>query len=147
MTPKDAPLYSEYIRSAEWRHKHRRWLQQGRYRCAMFPWVAVGRQVDGRYRPYRVHHLHYGTVGKEQYWWDVLPLCPFAHDWIIHGVLSGWQSAGQQPRYPNAAQRVAHAWCRLPTPLKAIAWFGILASIAMMGFSAQEAIAQWNAVG
>lgn len=142
-----APQYSDYIRSDAWRDKHRAWLQQGQYRCAMLPWVVVGRQVNGQYRSYRIHHLHYGNLGREQYWWDVLPLCPFAHDWIIHGVLSGWRSAGQQQYYPNTAQRMAHAWCRLPSFLKAITWFAALVVVAMVWIGVQEAATQWNAVG
>lgn len=132
--PKDRLNYHDYVQqlrsymhSPEWKDKHKGWLNQSGHRCAMLPWVTVGKKVSGQYRPYRIHHLHYNSVGREKFWWDVLPLCPFAHDWIIHGVLSGFRSAGQQrQRYPNAGQRIVHLWCRLPGLLKGLVVLSVL---------------------
>ncbi len=116
----------DYMQSRDWKDKHKGWLSKCNYRCTMFPWVTVGKKVARQYHPYRIHHLHYGSVGREKLWWDVLPLCPFAHDWIIHGVLSGFRSAGQQRHYPNAAQRAVHLWCRSPELLKGLVVLGVL---------------------
>ena len=109
--------YGSYIRSDRWRSKHPEWLRRSRYRCSMFPWIVIGRDF-GNYHPYRIHHTHYKTLGKERLWLDVLPLSPVAHNWIIHGLLSGWRSPSQQRHYPNAAQQLAHLWCRLPILVK-----------------------------
>ena len=82
----------------------------------MFPWIRCGK-VKGKYHRYEVHHLHLGAYdrqGCERYLLDVIVLCPFAH-WIIHRLLGGAkQIRYQKSKFPNAAQRMAHAWCRLP---------------------------------
>ncbi|MBW4692229.1 MAG: hypothetical protein KME27_10730 [Lyngbya sp. HA4199-MV5] len=65
-----------------------------------------------------MHHLDYRNLGHETYWWDVLVLSPAAHDWLIHGLLSGWKRPRQQKHYPNLPQRLAHNWGRLPCSLK-----------------------------
>lgn len=55
--------------------------------------------------------MHYKNLGDEKLGRDIVPLSPFAHDFIIHGILAGFKSAGQQRNYPNFAQRLAHFWC------------------------------------
>jgi hypothetical protein len=37
---------------------------------------------------------------------DVICLCPFAHSFIIHGLLSGFKRPSQQRKYPNKAQAI-----------------------------------------
>ncbi len=102
--------YCAYIKSKEWYAKHKDWLLGSGYRCSMFPWVKCGKGY-----PYRIHHKAYDNVGKETLWKDVIVLCPFAHDFIIHGILSGFKSAGKQKKkYPNKAQRLVHLWCSIP---------------------------------
>jgi hypothetical protein len=110
--------YRHYIKSQEWYGKHKRLLKESGYRCSMFLVPC------GKGKPYRIHHLPQGYKnGNEQGWenldeklWeDVIVLCPFAHDFIIHGVLSGFKSAGKQwGGYPNILQNIVHAWCCTP---------------------------------
>lgn len=100
------PSYQVYIASKQWYGMHPAWLKAVGYRCSMFPWVKIGKG-----KRYRIHHLHYRNLGDEHLRRDVVPLCPFAHDFIIHGVLSGFKSAGKQKQYPNLAQRAVHLWC------------------------------------
>jgi len=100
------PSYHTHIKSNDWYAKHPVWLKAVVYRCSMFPWIKIGRG-----RKYRIHHLHYRNLGNERLRRDVVPLCPFAHDFIIHGMLSGFRSAGKQKRYPNLGQRIVHLWC------------------------------------
>lgn len=123
---KGEPEYRDYIHSEGWRDKQKECLIRGRNRCAMFPWVTIGKSLKGQYRPYRVHHLHYGSIGKEKFWWDILPLCPVAHDWIIHGIFSGFRSAGKQASYPNRFQQGVHLWCRMPDLFKGFVVLGLL---------------------
>ena len=118
--------YNLYIRSQEWRAKHKNWLQRAGYRCALFPWVAIGKTHKGKYRRYAIHHLHYRRLGQERYWWDVLPLCPFAHNWIVHGILSGFRRAKQQRHFPNCAQKLIHVWLRFPGMLKYMLMIGLI---------------------
>ncbi len=99
--------YSDYIVSRDWYSKHSNWLKITGYRCTMFPWVRIGYDK----RRYAIHHMRYANLGQEQIGRDVIPLCRFAHDYIIHGILSGFKSAGKQRGYPNLAQRLAHLWC------------------------------------
>ncbi|MBW4444128.1 MAG: hypothetical protein KME10_23465 [Plectolyngbya sp. WJT66-NPBG17] len=118
--------YRSYINSQEWRSKHRGWLARSHNTCSMLPWLAVGR-VKSKYHPYNMHHTHYQNLGHEQLWCDVVPLSKFAHDCIIHGVLSGFKRPSQQKHYPNGAQRIAHNWCRLSLLVKwAIIWLIVL---------------------
>lgn len=114
--------YRTYIRSREWYGKHKQWLRATGYSCALFPWVRIGQG-----RPYRIHHLHYANLGNERLGRDVIPLCPFAHDRIVHGILSGFKSAGQQRNYPNLSQRLVHAWCRQRLWFKRVILIGGLA--------------------
>jgi hypothetical protein len=97
----------------------------------MLPWLYIGK-VKGKHHAYNMHHTHYRNLGREQLWIDVVPLSKFAHDWIIHGILSGFKRPSQQRNYPNMPQRVAHAWCRLPLLLK---WIAICAIVLLFGIS------------
>jgi hypothetical protein len=105
--------YKTYITSTEWRSKHKDFLKSSHYRCAFFPWVKVGKK-----HRYNVHHMNYENLGSERLWVDVICVCPFAHSFIIHGLLSGFKRPSQQKRIPNTAQRLAHAWCCLPVSLR-----------------------------
>jgi len=98
--------YKKYIKSSDWYSRHPSWLKDVGYRCGLFPWVRIG---NGR--RYACHHLHYRTVGSERLHRDVIPLCPFAHNFVIHGILSGFKPAGKQRNYPNLPQRLIHFWC------------------------------------
>ena len=105
---------SSYITSSEWRSKHPVFLKQSYYRCAMFSFIKVGKKAR-----YNVHHMNYKNLGDERLWVDVICLSPFAHGFIIHGILSGFRRPSQQKNYPNTAQRLAHMWCCLPVMLRA----------------------------
>lgn len=105
--------YRNYITSTEWRSKHKEFLKASHYRCAFFPWVKVGKK-----RRYNVHHMNYENLGSERLWVDVVCLCPFAHGFIIHGLLSGFKRPSQQRSYPNTAQRLAHFWCCQPVVIR-----------------------------
>lgn len=98
--------YRSYITSELWYAKHPNWLKAVGYRCSLLPWVKIGKG-----KLYRIHHLNYQNLGNERLRRDVIPVCPFAHDFIIHGVLSGFKPAGKQREYPNSAQRLVHLWC------------------------------------
>lgn len=117
--------YSQYIVSSEWRSKHLQFLKQSHYRCAMFPFVKVGKK-----HRYNVHHMNYINLGNECLWTDVICLCPFAHKFIIHGLLSGFKRPSQQKNYPNTAQRLAHAWCCLPVFLRGALVVAVLVNLA-----------------
>ena len=105
--------YKTYITSFEWRSKHPVFLKQSHYRCAMFPFIKVGKKAR-----YNVHHMNYKNLGNERLWVDVICLSPFAHSFIIHGILSGFRRPSQQKNYPNTAQRLAHMWCCLPVMIR-----------------------------
>lgn len=106
-----------------------------KYRCAFFPWLQAR----------SLHHTRYGQ--QEVLWVNLLPLSKTAHR-IIHCILGGsvWMKeavtrqnkmAKQLPnpslwKYPNPAQRAAHAWCRFPVPLKAIALLALLWGITKL---------------
>jgi hypothetical protein len=108
--------YQEYINSDGWRSKHPEWLKQAKHRCQLtgFP---VGKS-GGKYHGYAIHHLHYNSLGKEEYWRDVLPVTHFAH-WLIHQVLGGHAKASKQRApFPNAAQRFCHCWMRVPLQIR-----------------------------
>ena len=107
--------YREYITSTEWRSKHKDFLKASHYRCAFFPWVKVG-----KCKRYNVHHLNYKNLGDERLWVDVVCLCPFVHNFIIHGLLSGFRRPSQQKNYPNTAQRIAHFWCCQPVMIRGL---------------------------
>lgn len=91
----------------------------------MLPWLHIGK-VKGKHYPYNMHHVDYRNLGHEQLWRDVVPLSKFAHEWIIHGILSGFKRPSQQKHYPNAAQRIAHAWCRSPLLIKWVVLWSIV---------------------
>jgi len=106
--------YSEYITSSEWRSKHKDFLRRSHHRCSMFPWVKCGRGSR-----YNCHHMNYRNLGNEKLWRDVIVLSPFAHSFIIHGVLSGFRRPKQQKQYPNTPQKIAHLWCCTPVLIRA----------------------------
>jgi hypothetical protein len=119
--------YKAYITSPEWRGKHKDFLKRSHYRCAFFPWVKVGKK-----RRYNVHHMNYKNLGNERLWVDVVCLCPFVHNFIIHGLLSGFKRPSQQKNYPNMAQRAAHFWCCQPVAIRAILFALFLVNLAKM---------------
>ena len=98
--------YYSYIKSDNWYSKHRTWLDAVGDYCTMLPWVRIGKG-----HRYAIHHMNYKNLGDEKLGRDVVPLCPFAHDYIIHGFLAGFKAAGKQRNYPNLAQRLIHFWC------------------------------------
>lgn len=120
--------YSQYIVSNSWRSKHPQFLKQSRYRCAMFPFVKVGKK-----HRYNVHHMNYINLGNERLWTDVICLCPFAHTFIIHGLLSGFRRPSQQRNYPNTAQRLAHMWCCQPVILRGALMILIAINLLKLG--------------
>jgi hypothetical protein len=119
--------YSQYIISTEWRSKHKDFLKSSHYRCAFFPWVKVGRKAR-----YNVHHMSYKNLGNERLWVDVVCLSPFAHSFIIHGILSGFRRPSQQKNYPNTAQRLVHAWCCLPVFLRGLLMILIMVNVVKL---------------
>lgn len=130
--------YQTYIKSDKWRSLHKPFLKRSGHRCAMFPWLRVGR-IDGKYHKYNLHHITYENLGDEKYWWDVLPVSKFAHKHIIHGILSMYKRPEEQEKYPNFCQSVAHAWCRLPIPFKsAIALLLLTAAFAIPLMAPQQ---------
>lgn len=106
--------YATYLKSNHWRARQRSFLKKSKGRCALFPWLRVGK-VGGKYYRYACHHMHYGCLGDERWRRDVVILSHFAHDQVIHGLLSGWKRPQQQRVYPNFWQRLAHAWCQFTT--------------------------------
>lgn len=113
--------YDTYIKSRDWYSQHPGWLKDVGYRCGLFPWVRIG---NGK--RYACHHMNYRNLGNERLRKDVIPLCPFAHDFVIHGILSDFKSAGKQGRYPNLAQRLVHLWCCQRTWFKVVLAGGII---------------------
>lgn len=108
--------YNDYILSDTWRNRHKGWLKRTDHRCQLFPWLRVGRRVKGKYHPYAVHHMHrnaYKRQGCEAWNRDVLVLSPLAHDFIFHGVASGFKRrTRQQKDFPNPVQRTLNWYCR-----------------------------------
>lgn len=124
------PNYNEYINSEKWRSRLPGFLQSANHRCSAFPWCRLERH-EGKYYPYNVHHTNYKNLGSEEYWWDVLCLSKWAHDNIAHGILSFWKYPRQQDHYPNTAQVLFHAYCRLPVFAK----YGTIAFLfALFGY-------------
>ncbi len=101
--------YRGYITSSEWRDKHKEFLKRSHYRCSFFPFIKCGNKAR-----YNIHHCNYENLGNETLWVDVIVVCPFVHNFILHGLLSGFRRPSQQKNYPNAAQRLAHFWCCQP---------------------------------
>jgi hypothetical protein len=93
--------YRTYITSPEWRGKHKEFLKRSRYRCSFFPFIVAGKKAR-----YNIHHMNYDNLGDEELWVDVIVVCPFVHNFILHGLLSGFRRPSQQKCYPNAAQRL-----------------------------------------
>jgi hypothetical protein len=118
--------YSQYILSQAWRSQHPQWLQAVGYRCTLLPWIRIGKG-----QPYAIHHLHYHNLGHERLGRDVLPLSKFAHEKIIHGLLSGWKSAGKQRNYPNLLQHIMHEWMRQRFWFKQILLLGLMGGVAI----------------
>lgn len=98
--------YRDYITSRQWRSLQKQFLKDSGYRCAMFRWIQCGKGAK-----YHCHHMNYENLGSEQLWRDVVVLSPFAHNFIIHGLLSGFKRPSKQSVYPNAFQQMAHFWC------------------------------------
>lgn len=119
--------YNNYIKSRTWYGKHPQWLKIVNYRCTMFPWVRIGK---GKH--YAIHHMHYKNLGNERLGRDVVPLCTFAHNFIIHGILSGFKSAGKQHGYPNLVQRFVHFWCVQRLWFKLVIAVGAIAAILII---------------
>jgi hypothetical protein len=47
-------------------------------------------------------HLHRKLVlGDERLWVDVIVVCPFVHNFILHGLLSGFRRPSQQKSTPT----------------------------------------------
>jgi len=88
--------YKSYIKSRDWYSKHSDWLKSVGYGCTMFPWIKIGQG-----NKYACHHMNYKNLGNERLRRDVVPLSPFAHKFVIHGILSCFKPAGQQRGYPN----------------------------------------------
>ena len=116
--------YREYITSTEWRDKHKHFLKRSHYRCAFFPWVRVGK----RHR-YNCHHMNYENLGDETLWVDVVVVCPFVHNFILHGILSGFKRPSQQKSYPNLAQKTAHFWCCQPVLVRAVLAIALIVNL------------------
>ena len=87
----------------------------------MFPWIRIGKG-----HRYVVHHMNYKNLGYERLGRDVVPLSPFAHNFVIHGVLAGFKSAGKQGNYPNILQRTVHFWCNQRLWFKVLLLFSVL---------------------
>ena len=121
--------YRTYITSDDWYSKHPAWLKAVGYRCTMFPWIRIGKG-----RPYAVHHMNYKNLGHERLGRDVVPLSPFAHNFVIHGVLAQFKSAGKQGNYPNLLQRTVHFWCNQRLWVKLLLFLSLLFAIAYPNF-------------
>jgi hypothetical protein len=119
--------YKTYIVSAEWRGKHKDFLKRSRYRCAFFPRIKCGKGAR-----YNVHHMSYINLGSERLWIDVIVVCPFVHNFIFHGLLSGFRRPSQQRNYPNAAQRLAHFWCCQPVMVRVVLVVLLLVNLGKM---------------
>lgn len=122
--------YRNYITSPEWRSKHKDFLAKSHYRCSMFSFVKVGKKAR-----YNIHHMNYNCLGNERLWDDVICLCPFAHTFIIHGLLSGFRRPSQQKNYPNTSQRLAHAWCCSPVILRDLLAVLLVVNLVKLGAS------------
>lgn len=129
----DRLKYSEYTVSDHWRSKHAFFLKKGQYRCSFMPWLKIGRG-----KRYACHHTGsgYENLGHEFYGKDVLILHPRVHMWFVHGILAGFKSASRQRTpYPNTAQKLFHAFCRLPIAIKMIIWAGLLIGLPVFVLS------------
>lgn len=104
--------FSYYARLERMRRHHKRWLWLAYGRCCI-TLRPIG-QHGKHYYPYEMHHA---TYSGDRLWWHVLPTSKRFHTGILHGILSGRLSAGEQRRktgrYPNLFQSVLHWWGRL----------------------------------
>lgn len=116
--------YRGYITSSEWRNKHKDFLKRSHYRCSFFPFIKVGKKAR-----YNVHHMNYENLGNETLWVDVIVVCPFVHNFILHGLLSGFRRPSQQKNYPNTAQRLAHFWCCQPVMVRGVLAIALLVNV------------------
>ena len=121
------PNYRAYITSSEWRDKHKGFLKRSHYRCSFFPFIKCGKKAR-----YNCHHMNYENLGDEELWVDVIVVCPFAHSFIIHGILSGFRRPSQQKNYPNTAQKLAHFWCCQPVLLRGLLAVAILLNLVRL---------------
>lgn len=119
--------YQSYIVSPEWRGKHKEFLRRSRYRCSFFPFIKVGRK-----HRYNCHHMNYENLGNERLWVDVIVVCPFVHQFIIHGLLSGFKRPSQQKIYPNTAQKIAHFWCCQPVMVRGALAIALLVNLVKL---------------
>lgn len=122
--------YSSYIVSSEWRDKHKSFLKRSHYRCSFFPFIKCGKKAR-----YNVHHMNYENLGNEQLWVDVIVVCPFVHNFILHGLLSGFRRPSQQKTYPNKAQQLAHFWCCQPVLLRGALAVAILLNLMRLAWT------------
>lgn len=76
--------------------------------------------------------MNYENLGNEVLWRDVIVVCPFVHNFILHGLLSGFRRPSQQKRYPNTVQRLAHCWCCQPVFLRGALMVGLLVNLVKM---------------
>ena len=136
--------YKTYITSDDWYSKHPAWLKAVGYRCTMFPWIRIGKG-----HRYVVHHMNYKNLGYECLGRDVVPLSPFAHNFVIHGVLAQFKSAGKQGNYPNLLQRTVHFWCNQRLWVKLLLFLSVIAPaqggelcIELCWFNAKEITTQ-----
>jgi hypothetical protein len=74
--------------------------------------------------------MNYENLGDERLWVDVIVVCPFVHNFILHGLLSGFKRPSQQKNYPNKAQQLAHFWCCQPVLLKRALALALLVNFA-----------------
>lgn len=119
--------YQSYIVSPEWRGKHKEFLRRSRYRCSFFPFIKVGRK-----HRYNCHHMNYENLGNERLWVDVIVVCPFVHQFIIHGLLSGFKRPSQQKIYPNTAQKITHFWCCQPVMVRGALAIALLVNLVKL---------------
>jgi len=96
--------YYSYMTSSEWRFKAGFMkLVACLYRLSPLPLFG------------QAHHTHYRNIYHEVYLRDIIVVGYFVHMLILHGILSGFKSAGEQGyNYPNKAQRIVHVIYMIP---------------------------------
>src|SRR3569832_1942063 len=97
--------YKSYIVSSEWRSKHKGFLKRSHYRCSFFPFIKCGKK--GRYN---VHHMNYEKQSSEHLRVDVIVVCPFVHNFILHNKHKKKKQPTQQKQKPKTTQKKAHCW-------------------------------------
>jgi hypothetical protein len=73
--------------------------------------------------------MNYENLGDETLWVDVIVVCPFVHNFILHGILSGFRRPSQQKNYPNKAQQLAHFWCCQPVLFRGLFFVLLLVNL------------------